>query len=586
MSKPNLLPPRKPAFPLWAKIAIGAGLVGVLATLGLFLSGVFASSPEPKPGLPTNTTQPSPDTAKATAPPNVAPQWTASPAGSLVVGPDGFATLADALNAAKAGSMIVLTNPTHSESLSLNSPPEGITIQPWPTSRRVVWKPAVSDQPCVSIQNAVGTTFTGIDFVGVNSRVGVEVVGNCPGLHLSQSSFAGFREAVRFGGAVATAEKPILLERCRFLGSASESAIVLRGMKNVEIQIQQNRFEGAFRPAILCDSALVHVALSYNRFTDSGLAVSYTRAAASSPLLIQNNLFHRCEVGLWFDALPESPSLVTVQNNLFFKTASTAKYSAADGLTLGRENAVWVWHDEGLAAAKETNTPAGKRYFRTEFMLPKVPENPVMLELGVVSSWKLWVNGQELGQSAPDHFTKRVFAVPIVKYLVPGKNVIAIEATHTLDPIDPAFAVAGGLTVRVSIAGNPTPIVQTPTDWKSSAQQVADWQTTNFADTAWQAVKPWDKPGYLFPWAGSAWDLVVLEQLKLKSVIVLNARGNVRDYVSTENFPSLQSVRGYVPKLAGDDPANDATYLRTPSTPRKLSTAGVGNTPVGVPLGK
>ena len=505
------------------------------------------------------------------------------PAGSLVVGPGGqYQSVRDALSAAKSGDRILIVASDHTESLEITDVPPRVTIQGWPENTPIRWRSATVDKPAMRIENAEGLTVSHIAFIG-ETGTAVEIKGSVAGLRFANSSIEGFRTALRLDGCEANAASPMIVNKLRFLTAKKAQGILLLGSTK-HIRVDECRWEGPFAPAIELSGELNDVAITANRFSGANQAIVYTNAASKSPVRIRNNAFATCQVGVLFDALPINPATFEISNNLFFKLNTIAKYMGAETRTTGRAGAVWLWHDEGRDALSETNVPACTRRFRRSFDLKEFPTGAVTLDIGCVTAFKVWLNGTLVGESNPKFFTRRVFAFPVRAMLKPGNNAIAVEASHTLDPINSGFAVAAGLTVRLSTAGlQSVPIVETDANWKSIDAVVGDWQSPTYDDTKWKMAKVWDKQGYVFPWTGAVWDSVVNEQFQVLSNAGLNANGNVRDYTSTDGFPLLNSLRGYIPKLAGDDPVDDATYLRTPRAIRSLFTVGENGQPVGLP---
>lgn len=505
------------------------------------------------------------------------------PAGSLVVGASSqFATVRDALAVAKSGDRIVIVDREHTESLELSNISAKVTIQGWPENTPIHWHSASADKPAMRIENAEGLTVSHIAFIG-ETGTAVELKGQVAGFRFAHSSIEGFRTALRLDSCEANAANPMILSKLRFLTAKEAQGIVLHGSAK-HIRVEESRWEGPFSPAIELGGELLDLAISDNRFSGATQALVYAKGAAKSPVRIRNNAFATCQVGVMFDALPINPATFDIANNLFFKMNTIAKYAGLEARPTGRAGAVWLWHDEGRDPQAETNIPACTRRFRRTFDLKQIPSGEATLDVGCVTAFKVWLNGTLVGESTPKFFTRRVFAFPVRTLLKSGSNTIAVEASHTLDPINPGFAVAAGLTVRLgSTALQTVPIVATDANWKSIETATGDWQTPAYDDSKWKAAKIWDKAGYVFPWTGAVWDSVVSEQLEVSSGAGLNANGNVRDYTSTDGFPLLNSMRGFIPKLAGDDPADDATFLRTPRLIRPLLIAGENGQPVGLP---
>ncbi len=553
----------------WILLGVAAMTFTVIAAV---LVAVFAnpfSAPKVVETKP-EATQPTLVTATPTVP---------VPVGSLVVGASAqYATVRDALAVAKSGDRIVIVAKDHTESLELTRIPANVTIQGWPENAPIRWHSTSADKPAMRIENAERLTVSHIAFIG-ESGTAVELKGQVAGFRFANSSIEGFRTALRLDNCEANAANPIFLNKLRFLAAKEAQGIVLLASAK-HIRVDECRWEGPFAPAIELGGELLDVAITANRFSGANQAIVYAKDASKSPVRIRNNAFAACQVGVMFDSLPINPATFEIANNLFFKMNTIAKYAGLEARPTGRAGAVWLWHDEGRDPQSETNIPACTRHFRRTFDLKHIPPGEVTLDVGCVTAFKVWLNGTLVGESTPKFFTRRVFAFPVRALLKSGKNTIAVEANHTLDPINPGFAVAAGLTVRL---GSTVSIVATDANWKSTETVTGDWQTAAFDDSKWKAAKVWEKQGYVFPWTSAVWDSVVSGQLQVSSGAGLNANGNVRDYTSTDGFPLLNCMRGFIPKLAGDDPADDATFLRTPRPIRSLQTAGENGQPVGVP---
>jgi alpha-L-rhamnosidase len=76
-----------------------------------------------------------------------------------------------------------------------------------------------------------------------------------------------------------------------------------------------------------------------------------------------------------------------------------------------------------------------------------------------------------------------VQSADIARYLQPGRNVLAVEATNT--EVSPA-----GLIARLEIrrAGSAPIVIVTDAAWKSSDSADAAWQTPDFDDKGWTSA--------------------------------------------------------------------------------------------------
>jgi hypothetical protein len=507
------------------------------------------------------------------------------PAGSLVVGPDAaFPTVAAAVAAAGPGGRVVVLGPEHVEPpLVLSKVPAGLTVQGWPDGKPVTWRPTAGSDPArplVTVADCDGLTLTNLHLDGRGDvAVLVEATGHCAGLRLDRVAASGFRTAgVRLAGT-ADPDRPAVLDRVR-LSAAGEAGVEVAAARHV--RLDRCRFDGGLRAGVRVSAPADGLVVRRGRFDAAEVGVALGGDAAAHALLLDGGTFAECGVGLEVAAVSAPAPRVQVRNCLFFKTKLTARCPAAEGKPLAAD-APWVWFDDKLEK-NPTAVPPGPRYFRGTFALPAGADAAgAVLDVGAADGFRVWVNGTEVGHSDPPHFTKRVYAFPVGKLLTPGRNVIAVEGQHTRDPINPGYATAAGLTARVGVPGR-TPWGTADGTWKATDSPPADgWTAAGFDDAGWPRVKVWEGGGYVLPWQGSVWDTAVAAQLGLPTPAPFAAAGNVRDYHSQDGFPLLNCVRGYVPALAGADPADDATYLRTPRAVPKLLTAGVGGGPVGVP---
>jgi putative heme-binding domain-containing protein len=157
----------------------------------------------------------------------------------------------------------------------------------------------------------------------------------------------------------------------------------------------------------------------------------------------------------------------------------------------------WIWFNEGNPAE---SAPAETRYFRKVFPINRDVQKPVdeaELDITADNQFTVWVNGHLIGKG--DDW-KRVYRFDVRKYLVHGKNVVAVKAHNTEGP--------AGLLVRLGYVPNGMSKEAMVSDgsWKAAKTAPAGWEKVDFDDSKWTNVKvigPYGKAG---PWKNLVWD--------------------------------------------------------------------------------
>ena len=142
--------------------------------------------------------------------------------------------------------------------------------------------------------------------------------------------------------------------------------------------------------------------------------------------------------------------------------------------------------------------PGGVNYFRGTFLLPEnAPIKSADLAIAADNLYVLYVNGQPVGESEPDpNAWSRAKRFDVAGLLVPGRNVVAVEAINTVP--GPA-----GLLVKlaVQLADGRQVVLVSDEPWKSLDQELPNWQQPGFDDKAWRAahvvgafgIPPWGR---------------------------------------------------------------------------------------------
>jgi putative heme-binding domain-containing protein len=157
----------------------------------------------------------------------------------------------------------------------------------------------------------------------------------------------------------------------------------------------------------------------------------------------------------------------------------------------------WIWYPEDNPAEA---APAGTRYFRVDFNIPRPFANPTdeaTLDITADDAFEVWFNGVRIGAGADP---KRVFRFDVRQHALPGKNVVAVAATNKSGP--------AGLLVRLGYVPNGMSKLALLSNgqWRVAKDVPADWQSVNFVDKNWSQVRVLGRYGKVGPWTDLTWD--------------------------------------------------------------------------------
>jgi HEAT repeat protein len=142
--------------------------------------------------------------------------------------------------------------------------------------------------------------------------------------------------------------------------------------------------------------------------------------------------------------------------------------------------AKWIWSPPAEKATLES-FQGGTVYFRATV---EVPANPKMRTAEILVTadnlFSLYVNGLAAAESENWSQPKRV---DLAARLVPGRNVIAVEATNTA--MGPAGMVA---KLQIQFAGGEPLVVVSDASWKCSDQEAKKWELPDFDDRGWRSA--------------------------------------------------------------------------------------------------
>jgi hypothetical protein len=146
-----------------------------------------------------------------------------------------------------------------------------------------------------------------------------------------------------------------------------------------------------------------------------------------------------------------------------------------------RWRAEWIW---ASPAPQEDETV----YLRYPFELTAKPSR-AFLWVAADNVFALFVNGREVTRGQG---WERAQRIPIGRFLVRGRNAIALEATNQGGPA--AVLIAGEITV-----GGHRADINSGEGWLASLEAAPDWTTADFDDRGWKPAFSFGRPP-VAPW--------------------------------------------------------------------------------------
>lgn len=159
------------------------------------------------------------------------------------------------------------------------------------------------------------------------------------------------------------------------------------------------------------------------------------------------------------------PTMMVVTALLCLLGPANARNVEAAELTWG--NASWIWDDSVEAP------PAGSVYFRREFELAAAPKAAAIM-ITVDNRYVLHVNGTKVGA---DVTWNKAEKYDVAKFLVVGKNAIAIEAVND--------GGAAGLIAVLQFDGGGK-MITTDGSWRCSTRNKGEWTKAGYDDKGWE----------------------------------------------------------------------------------------------------
>ncbi len=151
------------------------------------------------------------------------------------------------------------------------------------------------------------------------------------------------------------------------------------------------------------------------------------------------------------------------------------------------QEAQWIWSpaDDG-----QSSTPAGTCFFRRGFDLNQPEAGEV--QIAADESYELYVNSRKVGEGKNWHVMD---VYDITKYLVAGRNAVAVKVTKT-------GSGPAGLAARVLVksAGDTYVGYFSNSNWKTSQKQSEQWTLVRFNDVQWLPARVIGQFGVVKPW--------------------------------------------------------------------------------------
>jgi hypothetical protein len=481
--------------------------------------------------------------------------------------PGTLSSIQEALFRARPGDHVQITDATWEESLHLageGGAGRGVVLEGI-GERPVVWRTPHGhrdDQPLVYLSSVPGMHLRNFTLDG-QDRVKdlVTVSGPCPGLTLEDLHLTGFSQAaIALNDCAGEANQPVTLQRLRAVPTRSAiSALTFDGRPgegNRFVRVQESRLEGPYTAAVTFAGPATDVEFTRNRFFNStdGLYYLRTTPPAALGLTIASNTFcNIAGVGLRFETSPPADgSRVVLSSNLFAHTGTLARVDDFFPRPL-ETHAAWIWVDDVRSGS---DVPAEQRAFRKAFTIEETPLARGRLDLAVDAAFTVWLNGDRIGQGEFLPQLQRVQSFDVSRNLRPGRNVLAVQGTIKK-------RIAGVLAQLAYTSRGSMPVtVVSDASWRSFRSLPDGWQSPAFDDSDWPAAKVVSVAGQgPAEWRHLIWDGIVEEHYAgAASRLFPDPSGNVRDWSSEENFPSLRAV-----PLTFDlpiDAKDDAHFLR------------------------
>jgi serine/threonine protein kinase len=502
--------------------------------------------------------------------------------------PGTFPNIQMALLKSQPGDRIQICEEVWEEALQLTGDDglgREVTIESGlPNARPVQWRLPQAhkeDQPLLKLSGFTSLAVRGCVLDGQDRVQNLIVLsGSCPGLMLEDLHLKGFRQsALCFRDCQGGNDLPVSVHRVRVTPTReSVSALTFEGRPedgNANIAVADCRFEGPYQAAVILAGPVSDVEFKRNRIYNTVDGLLYRRTSPVAPLrlTLANNTFAAVEkTALRLETTPaRDRSHVVLTGNLFTHTTTLGQIDDFRPEPRATQ-AQWVWGDEPQppGAAPEV------RYFRKTFSVDGVSVSHAVLNLACESSYTVWVNGERVGHGDFLGPTRRVDCFDVVRYLKPGANVIAVQATGKAGG-------PSGLLAQLTYAcpGDPHITLLSDATWKTTRTAAANWHQPAAVDSQWawaRVVAPYGKGDA--GWQHLVWDTVIQDHFNGKvDELFAPPSGNVCDRTCQEGFPSFKAAA--LNFELPTDPTDDSRFLRYPPQATLLIQAGSPGVPPG-----
>jgi serine/threonine protein kinase len=458
------------------------------------------------------------------------------------------------------------------------------------STRTVRWRTRPGNQdPLLIIDNLPGVEIRNFEFDGQNQLQNLVVVrGLCPRLMLDGCEFLAARGShLKFEGAQGVERGHITVNNARFVaGEATNGKLAF-------VEFASTRGASAYEPCraidlagdlngrdriatgILISGPVADINLRSITLKnlETGILIAGSAVAAPSQepaLRLIRARFERLQRGMHFEGIPlPGAPFIELTNSGFLHVRQIASHSADDIQTeplpavIG--NLQWIWHPE---ISGRLLAPGGaKRYFRRTFQLVSQPDS-AQLNFACLDRCRVLINDRLVTRS-PVNFDGRVTSLEISQHLVPGPNVIAVEA-EVLSKT-PKLA---GLLVLLVIPGI-QPIVS-DSEWRVAMQPETGWTTRSFSDEQWVNAEPFLNYGDRRQpqLAGLLWEREIVRKFQ-RFWTPISSKDVYRNVTSREGYPfvgaPLSDEQGINDAIAMVAPR--ATTPTQPTTPTKPASA-------------
>lgn len=241
----------------------------------------------------------------------------------------------------------------------------------------------------------------------------------------------------------------------------------------------------------------------------------------------------------------------------------------------------YIWTANDAAVLSEKTVPLIRRqdskiaphYFRSSFQLTTLPHQATLYVAGPRTA-RVFLNGKlaaNLHWSGGHHVVFHTLSADVHDFLLPGKNVIAIEAVrgwgvhHHTNSMGTSQLNSGEVLVAKIIPaglGVPAaPLVITNASWKSCIQPTSGWEQSAFNDARWKPVQSlgsiernidffqWNADAGLYDWPGYLGEAPYLanyEMPALHATLVDDAGGILTSVAALEQTSHPASGKRFI----------------------------------------